>query len=133
MGGEHSTVYVIVDPNFGERLVSLPEGVPVWIVDTPVNSQVAHRLWKERPRASQHAGITTYRVPADTSPEENLINELGTIDLHHGPHSAGSPYMQLEVIGTSLSERIESELAEYRFREFHLTPDGFRSVRRELP
>jgi len=28
-------LYVIVDPNFGERLATLPEGVPVWIVDTP--------------------------------------------------------------------------------------------------
>jgi hypothetical protein len=133
MDGERRDLYVVVDPTFGERLASLPAGVPVWIVDTPTNSPVARRLWKERPNANQFTGITTYRVPADTSPEENLINELDTIDLHQGIHSAEPPYMQLEVIGTSLSERIKSELAEYGFVEFHLTPNGFRTVRQELP
>jgi len=43
-------VRVIVDPIFGERLAALPVGEAVWIIDTPENSPVAHRLWKERPR-----------------------------------------------------------------------------------
>jgi hypothetical protein len=41
------TVYVVVDPNFGERLASLPIGIPVWIVDTPSNKPVAQRLWRD--------------------------------------------------------------------------------------
>ena len=90
-------------------------------------------MWKERPNASHLTGITTYRVSTDTSPEENLINELGTIDLHQRPQSTDSPYMQLEIIGTRLSERIKSELAEIGFHDFHPTRDGFLTVRHELP
>jgi hypothetical protein len=32
-------VYVVVDREFGEKLLKLVEGTPVWIVDTPRASE----------------------------------------------------------------------------------------------
>jgi hypothetical protein len=123
-------VYVVVDPYFGERLSSLPIGAPVWIVSSPVNRPVAERLWKERPAPTHLAGITTYGYSADASSEENLLNELSTIDLHHGPYSANPPYSTIEVFGTPLSDKISVALTDYGFNQFSSTTDGFVATRK---
>jgi hypothetical protein len=125
-------VVVVVDRNFGERLARLSPGVPVWIVDTPANTPVARRLWKERPESNHLTGITTYdgqKRGVDVSPEESLLNQLPSIDLHHGAYSAKRPYLQLEVIGTPLSDKLKIALGEYGFREFSATNEGFMTTR----
>jgi hypothetical protein len=124
-------VCVIVDRNFGERLVELRQGVPVWIVDTPVNKSVSQRLWKERPNESHLTGITTFNDIESSSPEELLIEELDSIDLHHGTYSAKPPYAVLEVLGTRLTDSAKHALAAYGFEEFHENPSGFTAIRRE--
>jgi hypothetical protein len=53
-------VYVVVEREFGEQLANLAPGVPVWIVNTPLNRAVAQRLWKERNRRDHLTGITTF-------------------------------------------------------------------------
>jgi hypothetical protein len=65
----------------------------------------------------------------DSSPEDSLINELDTIDLHHGIHSADPPYTVLEVIGAEMIERVKAGLSEFGFNEFQTTEEGFRAVR----
>ena len=122
-------VYVVVDPAFGERLTTLPAGVPVWIVDTPANTAVAHRSWRERRQENHLTGITTFRIENDSRPEENLLGELPAIDLHHGPESADPPYTEIEVLGTLLTTGIKTALAAYGFIEFSTTTDGFRAFR----
>ena len=124
-------VYVVVDRNFGERLVELPPSVPVWIVDTPSNKPVAQRLWKERPNETHLTGITTFNDMESSSPEELLIEELDSIDLHHGAHSADPPYTVLEILGTRLTDRAKDALAVWGFAEFHEHSTGFTAYRRE--
>jgi len=124
-------VCVVVDRSFGERLAELPRGVPVWIVDTPSNKAVAQRLWKERPNESHLTGITTFNDMESSSPEELLIAELDSIDLHHGAYSADPPYALLEVIGTRLTDGAKHALAAYGFNEFQEDPSGFTAIRRE--
>jgi hypothetical protein len=130
MSTQTCSIYVIVDRDFGEGLASLPMGVPVWIVDTPANTDVAHRLWKERPSDDHLTGITTFNISVNDSPEENLINELDMIDLHHGLHSAELPYARVQVIGTPLSEEIKLAFADYGFDEFSPTSSGFLATRK---
>jgi hypothetical protein len=123
-------VYVIVDPEFGERLGSLPRSAPVWIVNTPANTIVAHRLWQERPTDSHLDGITTFEIGHAASREESLISKLNTIDLHHGADSADPPYSEMEVFGTSLSQKLKLALMAYGFDDFLPTPNGFRAIRK---
>src|SRR5579859_6738140 len=118
-------VIVIVDPDFGKKLRKLEPGVAVWIIDTPENASIVRELWKERPSPSHLTGITTFCAEAKDSPEDTLINELDTIDLHHGKYSSNPPYSKIEVIGANLSEKNRSALAQYGFQEFCLTPSGF--------
>jgi hypothetical protein len=122
-------VRVMVDRQFGERLAALEVGVPVWIVDTSVNKPVAQRLWKERDNNDHLTGITTFNDAAAFSAEDILIERLEDIGLHHGWYSSDSPYTIIEVIGTSVSERVKTELGKYGFKEFRPSAEGFVAVR----
>jgi hypothetical protein len=58
MGDVPYTVYVVVEREFGEHLAEFAPGVPVWIVNPPLNRVVAQRLWKERNPKGHLTGIT---------------------------------------------------------------------------
>jgi hypothetical protein len=122
-------VSVVVDREFGEQLATLASGVPVWIVDTPINKAVAKRFWKERPHENSLTGITTFDFSESDAPEEIVVSMLDTIELHHGPHSADPPYTVIEVFGVTLNENVKAGLSEYGFNEFYPTSTGFRATR----
>jgi hypothetical protein len=121
-------VFVVVDRDYGQRLAALAQTGPVWIVDTPANRTVAQQIWAADPNRSHLEGITTFKAPEGSS-EDILINELDTIDLHHGTYSANPPYTVLDVIGTAITARLKAELAQFGFNEFQETPQGFCAVR----
>ena len=122
-------VFVVVDRNYGQRLTELAETGPVWIADTPVNRSVAQEIWTAQANRSHLEGITTFKVSESTSSEDMLINELDTIDLHHGKYSGNPPYTVLDVIGTAITAKLKAELKEYGFDDFRETAHGFRAVR----
>jgi hypothetical protein len=122
-------VFVVVDREYGERLSELAPKEPVWIVDTPDNRAAAQKIWAAATERSHLQGVTTFKASEDCSREDTLINELGTIDLHHGAYSADPPYTVLEVIGVVMSERVKVELSQFGFDEFQATAEGFRAVR----
>jgi hypothetical protein len=89
-------VFVVLDRDYGERLLELARSGPVWIVDTPQNRAVAQNLWAANPNRNHLEGVTTFKAGDDCSSEETLINELDTIDLHHGSYSADPPHTVLK-------------------------------------
>jgi len=123
------SVTIIVDREFGERLASLGRGVPVWIVDTPTNEPVAQRLWNDLPKGDHLTGITTFDALEGYSPERVFLGVLDVVDLHHGPYSADPPYTVIDVVGTSLTDAIVTELKEYGFDSFEPLTNGFRATR----
>ena len=122
-------VFVVLDREYGERLSELAQTGPVWIVDTPLNRAAARKIWAVDANRSHLDGVTTFKSGDDSSPENSLINELATIDLHHGTHSADRTYTVLEVIGAAISGRLKTEFSQFGFDEFQETPRGFRAVR----
>jgi|SRR5215469_6897267 len=122
-------IYVVVDRFFGERLALLE--TPVWIVDTPTNKPVAQRLWRQFDVVDHLTGITTFDDIKSSSPEELLLAELDTIDLHHGSYSATPPYTVIEVIGASLTVNIRNALGAYGFNQFQESSAGFTAKRPE--
>jgi hypothetical protein len=122
-------VFVVLYREYGERLFELARAGPVWIVDTPSNRATAQKVWAVHPSRSHLDGVTTFKTGDDSSPEDTLINELDTIDLHHGTYSADPPYTVLEVIGAVLSERLKTELSQFGFDDFQATTEGFRAAR----
>lgn len=122
-------VRVVVDPSFGERLAQFPPGQPVWIVDSSINTSVAHRLREERVGENSLTGITTFKPGCDLSPEDEAVGLLDTIETHHGEYSADPPYSVLEFIGCTDSERLRSALAELGFRVEASSSDSVVAVR----
>jgi hypothetical protein len=129
MAGAPYKVYVVVDREFGEQLAQLEPHVPVWIVDTTTNKPVIERLWKEHADGDHLTGVTSFRDVDSSSPEDILLAELDSIDLHHGIYSADPPYTILEVLGTPLTARAKAELSAYGFNEFHSNSAGFTATR----
>src|ERR1700722_2303708 len=122
-------VFVVLDRDYGQRLTELVRTGPVWIVETPTNFTVAQQIWDASPNRSHLEGVTTFKFPEGSSCEDILINELDTIDLHHGTYSANPPYTIIEVIGTGISDRVKSSFTEFGFDQFVPTPQGFRAIR----
>ncbi len=122
-------VRVVVDPTFGERLAALPAGEPAWVIDSLLNTPVAHRLWRERKDKNHLTGITTFKPGCNLSPEDEAVGLLDTIETHHGEYSADPPYSVLEFIGCTDSERLCSALAEFGFRVETSSSDSVVAVR----
>ena len=74
-------------------------------------------------------GITLFDSPGDHSPEQMLIDIMGTIDLHHGIYSADPPYTVIRVIGAALTSDVREVMASYGFDSFTASDDGFSAVR----
>jgi len=126
--GEVHRVFVVLDREFGDRVSDLARTGPVWIVDTPLN-RIAVQKVAVHPSHGHSEGITTFKSDDACSSEDTLINELDTIDLHHGSYSADPPYTVLDVIGAVLSERLRTELSQFGFDDFQPTTEGFRASR----
>ena len=120
-------VYVVTDREFGERLTTLEQGLPVWVVDTPANKPVAQRLWRELPAGNHLVGITTVNDVPSASPSELFLAELDTIDLHQGASSADPPYTVIEVIGRQLTAK--EALSTCGVDSFRERSDGFIATR----
>jgi hypothetical protein len=127
------TVLVVLDRKFGERLTTLPPGVPAWVIDSPVNTPIVHRIRTERPAQDHLTGITCFSGFEGGSPEDLLLNELDMIDLHHGSYSADPPYTKIEIFGVSLTNTIKDALVEYGFDNFQSGIDGFSATRSSIP
>jgi len=130
MNNRPHRVHVVVDPNFGDRLTELPPDDPAWIVDSAHNTPVAHRLRRERPSGPEFGGITTFSGYDSATPEQNLLAELDTIDLHHGHYSASPPYSTLVVVGASPTSELRERLARLGFEIMTTSSTGFISTRK---
>jgi hypothetical protein len=124
-------VYVVVDTHYGERLRDLSADEPIWIIDSEENHSVIQTLWNERKGSSHLDGITSFKYDSKGNPEDWFVNELATIDLHHGEFSHDPPYSVLEVIGVAWSDKIEKALRGYGFIKYEQTTKGF-TARREI-
>ena len=127
-----SSVLVVVDPLFAEKLRTVPAGQPVWITMSPTNEPVILSLWATGQVGSDHlTGITVFRFDEGVSAEERLLTELYAIDLHHGPYSSPSPYTEIAVRGARLTVDVRAGLSRFGFSDFTEAEGGF-TARRTL-
>jgi hypothetical protein len=129
MKGKPYTVHVIVDPVFGERLRELPVGEPVWIAETKINRAAYEAVGRERKPESYVVGLSSFKVDQAQVPDDWLISELATIDLHHGAYSHDPPWSRINVIGAKWTERIQRELECFGFTAHLDTREGFEATK----
>lgn len=123
-------LHVILDPGFGERLRQIRRG-PIWVVMSPINEPVVRSLWATDPKSNHLDGITSFNFHEEITAEDRFLDELDTIDLHHGPYSTEFPYTFLNVIGVQLTENIRHTLSEIGFSDFSENCEGFIANRSE--
>jgi hypothetical protein len=123
------SVSVVLDREFGERIYELMKMGPVWAVDSIANRETAQKIWNESPSRDHLNGVTVFDAPTDHAPEQLLIGEMDTIDLHHGVYSADPAYSVLHVAGCGLSPSVQEKLSEFGFDSFIQTPLGFEATR----
>ncbi len=121
-------MHVIVDPEFGVRLREIPMGEPVWIADTDINRAACETIRRERKPQSHVVGLTSFKVDKALGPEDWLISELETIELHHGEYSRDPSWSRINVIGTRWTKRIQREFEHLGFTAHVNTHEGFETT-----
>jgi hypothetical protein len=128
---ELSEVYLIFDPNFGNKIDDLPTGVPAWIVMSDENEVFIRRFWAANPDRDWEHGITGFSKLADADAETQFASQLENIEKHHGPYSEAPPFTTLKVLGMRLTEQARQQLLFLGFAEFSESHDGFTATRTE--
>lgn len=120
-----STVAIVLDAHFGDRLVELANRVPVWICNSEANTPVIHSLWEKSKMSEDKLNVTSFSC-SDHNLEHSLLNLLGTIDEHHPFWST------LEVYGVGYTSEIMEAFQEYGTVSIENTLSGFVATRPKI-
>ena len=127
--GEHC-VAVVVDPDFGEALLSLAEQQHVWICDSARNHEHAYAVWRKQPSHSLERGVTTFDWDRNASAEHAFLDLLETVDLHHGRTSHSPGWRRLRVFGARATPEVRAALAVFGA---HVVAEGTNDFEAERP
>lgn len=108
-------IILVVDRGFGERLLELPKGVPIWITQSAVNAP-AIATYRTRWPEGYQTGLTSFRDDESLLPDQLAARMIDTIDEHHGEGAHNPPMLQLTIIGTLPTELLTKTLEELGFR-----------------
>jgi hypothetical protein len=129
MGDAPYIVGLVVDPDYGERLMELASEMHVWVADTPTNTPIAQRIWAETTEPGIERGVTTFKIADLQDHEGNAMRELENIELHHGQYSHRPPVSVVEVVGVLITPPLKNAFEELGYTIFSETPEGFRATR----
>jgi hypothetical protein len=118
------TVFLVLDTQFGERLLAMPATSPTWLVDSPLNTPVAQHLWQNT-QSALPVEITTFKNLPTCDSLDFFESLLITIHEHHGPASQPHGYKTLIVIGLPFSAPVAEILANDGLQCYCLTTSGF--------
>jgi hypothetical protein len=119
---------VVLDPDFGERLLKVRPDRAVWIVESGCNTLAVKAIWALPPDRRSLTSLTSFK-PTEENPEREFLGKLDTIDLHHGLYSSPTPYTLIEVVGAQLTDELSTALRHLGFDEFRPTRRGFSANR----
>jgi hypothetical protein len=132
MHRQPQSVAIVVDREFGGRILALATRTRVWAVDSPTNRRVAERL-RDKPRSPEdRGGVTLVEADPAAGRAATCLELLYGVESEHGTHVHNPPYEQVEVIGVEGDDAdpVRAELARLGFVDFTTTQDGFRAHRR---
>ena len=100
----------------------------VWALRVPEYERVAQERCSTAPGDGLDSGITLFDG-GGLSPEAELVEILGTIELHHGQYSHAPPSNEVEVFGAQPTAEVQAELSAYGFVEITSSHLGFAARR----
>lgn len=122
------SVGLVVDRNFGRRLLNIADRLHVWIVESPENRLAAEEVWSRTVERSLERGATIFSHGSE-SPDVIAAGVLSNIELHHGEYGHTPPVSRLEIHGASRTAGLVAALQELGFVLFEDFPGGFMASR----
>jgi hypothetical protein len=122
---------VIVDPDYGDRLLEAAQIAPVWIVASSANKSVCKRCWANYPHSDhrQKVAVTSYDAVNAKDRLESLLDIMPQLETHHGhiieDQFSFPPGFVLEVIGLTLDNNAAAGLKDFGFCSFAESSNGF--------
>jgi hypothetical protein len=122
-------ITVILDPEYGERLHDAALRGPVWITPSGANRLAVERYWHESTPGLYL--VTYWSEPRTGSSEEEWVEILDDLDLHHSKPWAGPGIAAIEVVGASLTDFARNALREFGYEVTDFAHGSFRAIRVE--
>ena len=123
-------ILLIYDQAFGEKLREATPSSPIWIVASPANNPYIAEAWSQG-HADHLVGVTKLNHDPASRAEDHFLDDLSTIDLHHGPYSTDTPYTALEVLGLRMTDQFRQALSQLGFDQINETDTGFHAKRND--
>ena len=125
------SVALVVDGEFGSRMLSLGTRIRVWAVDSPANRRVVGRMNAKDRSPEMQGGVTLVEADPDATRAQTCLEMLYGVEAG-GTYAANPPYSEIEVIGVDGddADAVQGELARMGFEAFEPTSAGFRARRR---
>lgn len=124
-------VGIVLDPNFGEKLIPLLKRMHVWFLDSDENKQIIEKHKNVLDKVWSKTDITDpfdlgmSLIPVDTWNKELFSDLIEEIECHQGEFHHNPPWSIIEVYGIVLSFEIEKILKEYGVIKFKKIKNGF--------
>jgi hypothetical protein len=123
-------VLMVLDPSFGNRLLSIADSRHVWLVTSGANDRARRQYWEAcRDRAggdaTQIPEISGFVAQPGMSTEETCALMAEEVDAHHGPYEHDIAWTEIEVVGLEWSPQIDAVFRELGATSVVPTHDGF--------
>ncbi len=120
-----SSVALVVDPEYGERLQGLAEHMFIWALNSTSNRAATEWLWEKDPEMRRR--ITLFDVPEFPVDTQEFIGIVASIDSQRSKHSL-PPLRDVEVIGMEVYPDLNGALLEFGFQAVEPTVSGFKAL-----
>ena len=120
--GAETTLGLVVEPEFGERMQGLVERMPLWAINSTTNRAAAEWLWEKAPDTRKR--ITLFDVPDWPLDTQEFVGVIASIDTQRKQQNQ-PPVEDLEVIGMELFPDLNGALLEFGFKTIEPTVGGF--------
>ncbi|MCL2644230.1 MAG: hypothetical protein FWD51_02095 [Betaproteobacteria bacterium] len=117
-------VALVLQPDFGERLIQLVELMPVWIIESSQNRVAVEKIRNTKLLRSA-IPITTFQAKEGELLKTVCERIVLSLEDHYNEYSQIPSYNELKVIGISLTDVSLKPFLKLNFDEFLVTETGF--------
>ncbi len=124
-------IILVVDEQFGSRVLELVRTAYVWLVESVENDRWAKEAWKS-PQDTDDSllhGLSTFKREQEETCDALIIRLIDMIDEHHGEFAHDPEWSAIDVLGASPSNAIQEAAIAYGVYRCQAIPGGFRLYR----
>jgi hypothetical protein len=124
-------VALVLDYQFGDRVLPLAQSMPVYVVSSPKNMAAINAVWDDLSQRDGFLlafGATGFEANQPET-EAVIAEQLDHIESVHGFQGGERPYTHLRIYGVGNTPAIQAVLADYGFVKVNETDYGLLAQR----